>query len=68
MLPTKKRLLPADPSGVNSSITSCGVPAGTVAISGAVTTVPSSALLTLTVARPIKVSEPGNPVGKFDVV
>jgi len=49
-------------------MTSCETPAGTVATKGAVTTVPDWALVTLIVVMPIWVREPGNPVGKFEVV
>jgi hypothetical protein len=48
-------------------MTSWEVPAGTVAVIGAVTTVPS-ALGTVIVVVAIWVKEPGNPVGKFVVV
>ena len=49
-------------------MTNCGVPAGTITVKGAVTTVPFWPLPTLMVVVAIWVSEPGKPVGKFEVV
>lgn len=49
-------------------MTNCEVPAGTDAIRGVVTTVPPWAPFTVSVVVPIRVSEPGNPAGKLEVV
>jgi hypothetical protein len=59
----KSRLPATVPSGVNTSITSRAL-AGTVAAIGTVKIVFEAVFGTLTVAVPIWVNEPGNPVGK----
>jgi hypothetical protein len=64
----KSRLPEPVPSGVKTSITSWEVPTGTQANIGTETTVPESAAVTVTGAVPIRVREPGNPVGKLLVV